>query len=209
MEDAPDAAREEIEAAMRPWPREPFAYAHHGELLAVVFAELYRGGPGAMHWLDAEAARLERALLLRIPTYRPAYLTLRATARLAAWVDAPSSMSRGLLEKVHADTKALTRSRDPLAITQSVRLRVMLEMCAGRTEQALAQLEIYRTRLPPAHAWQRSACDVLGGILEGGERGREKTAATLDGARLRGWKNARRSMNFAWPIAEWYQAKRR
>jgi hypothetical protein len=209
MDDAPEAALQEIQGAMQPWPREPYAFAHHGELLATLFAELYRGGAGAMNWLEQEAPRLERALLLRLQSFRAAYVVLGATARLSAWVDAPKPQANALIERVRSDLKELARARDPLAIVQSGRLRIMLAMCAGRSEDALRELGLLRVRLPADQDWMNSGYDYVAGVIEGGERGRALSAQALARVGARGWKNPQASVDALWPMAKWYQAKQR
>src|SRR6195952_4985146 len=65
MVNEPERAQQRIEEALSPWPAEPFSFAHFGRLIACSLIEQYRGGESALHWLENERERLERAFIFR------------------------------------------------------------------------------------------------------------------------------------------------
>lgn len=211
MPDEPDSARDALEAAFAPWPRSPFTFAHIGQFLGVTFIELYRGGEGALRWMEQEREWLGGARLLQWSLGRIAYFTYHANAALAAHRDAPAARARALLDIAESRCRQLSRLHWVLAERNVPLLDAQIAALQGQTERALARArEARRTSeasVVGASLWRARSAQYLEGLLEGGDGGRQKCDLALAFFVEQGWVRPRRIVAMLCPAIDELEAR--
>jgi hypothetical protein len=203
MPDDPDDARTALEAAITPWPRAPFTFAHYGYFLGMSFIGLYRGGDAALAWMESEREWLGRAHLLRWSLGHVTYVTFYAYAALAAHPGAPASRRRGLLEAAEARCKRLSRLHWVLARLNTPLLEAQIMALRGEHEPALVRArEACESAERSGTLWQARSVDYLVGLLEGGDGGRERRERSLAFFAEQGWVKPRRLIAILCPVVD-------
>jgi hypothetical protein len=203
MADDPDLGRQSIDAALSPWPAEPFSFAHFGELVAIANIELYRGGDQGYRWIERELRRLTRAFVLKVGFGKVCFLMYHSHSCLAARNVATRQEAQQLVAKVKEDVRQLERIDNGLARVNIGSLEAQLAALAGDTDQALAKLRAARAEsLKCGGLWLGCTLDYLEGVLEGGDGGREKRDGILARFEQQGWKKPRRLLSLLCPVLD-------
>jgi hypothetical protein len=200
MGNTPDAARVAMDAAMAPWPREPFSFAHLGELIGISYIELYRGGAGALAWYDRERARLARSFLLKVGMGQALYLSLHAHAMLAAYVVAPSAERPRLLERTRAMVPLLRRNKTRLAQIAARSLDAQLAALGGDFGAALDSGA--RAQAQAQLCGDRVVANAFGyflGFVRGSEAGQHERDEAVAFFREQGWQDPLRACRMLCP----------
>jgi len=202
MDDDCDAARQEIGMAMTPWPREPFALAHLGEVFAVLGAETYRGGPSARLWFEEHRAALDRAFLFKAS--RLLRLTLgwqHSAACLSAMEGASAREQASLRAELSASAKQLRREPGLYALGVAAHLDAQLAVLDREVDAAVAAVTSFRRWCQDQSAlvWDNAAA-YLEGTLLGGDTGSAQREQALLFLRNQGWKDPWRAMGMWLPV---------
>jgi hypothetical protein len=209
MDDEPELGRAALAAALAQWPREPFAYAHFGEVIAMTYIGLYCGGPGAHDWLAHELPRLSRAFLLKTTLGKASLLTFRAYASLAARNTASADQARVLLAEIRAHLRQLKSIHSSLAARTVMSLEAQLAVLDGDLESALRHTLQLRARAESLGIFQVvHTLGYLEGSLEAGDGGQQKCAAALAFFAAQGWKQPRRAVAMLCPVIDYLQGSR-
>jgi len=201
MDDDCDLARSELSQALAPWPAEPFALAHLGELIAVQRIETYRGGGAALAWLTERKARHERAFLLKSSRFlRTAFRWNEAEARLCAMVDAPPTQRAALRSELTVIARQV-KPGDAYAKALRALILAQLDASDGRLENALSHVAMFRDwcAQQSARAFDQAVL-YLEGTLCGGEGGRAQREAALAFFRDQGWRKPWRAVSVTVPL---------
>jgi eukaryotic-like serine/threonine-protein kinase len=207
LKDDPAAMLAELDAAMAPWPEEPFSDNHFGACNARTSALLAQGGGEALAWLAANRLRFERSLLMRAPTPRGSLIALRAFACLSAIPSAQHAPQHPLFAEAAACARSLARTRTAIAPGLVRLLRASLSALAGREAEAVAHAQAVQSRLPEL-AFARGA-HYLEGLVTGGESGRAKCEATVAWLRAEGSVNPERHLRELVPGLDLLVSRRR
>ncbi len=211
LRDQPERVGQRLGEVMAGWPREPFSLLHLGELGSLQFAARYCGGDAALVHLNAERAGHERAFLLKTGFGNAALSILRSLASLAAYGAAGARpLAVSYLRAAQAESRALSRSKLPLARLASPAIEAQLAALAGETEGALALTRAAAREHTRLCIGQLEApLAYLEGLLEGGDAGREKRVQALALGAAQGWQNPRRFVAMNCPVIDWLEAKSR
>jgi hypothetical protein len=138
IEDRPDLATSELDAAMRDWTVRGYHVQHHFALLAQVWVKLYAGDPGGAHDKAEELiGRGKRSHLWRMKN-------LRLRARYARAGAALAMVQRGLgdrvvlLRRATEDARAIEHVSWMQPFAKVLRAGVLLQ--AGQRTRALAEI---------------------------------------------------------------------
>lgn len=202
MVDDPDRAREALAVAMAPWPVEPFAFAHMGELIGVTHIELYRGGDSLVRWFDAELPRLSRSLLLKQPFGKGMMLMYRGLAALAAKGVAAPERGRRLLNDLRKYISVMKRLDSALARLMAISFEAQLAALSGKPELALTLAREVRERSRACGHDLEPRFSYFEGLIEGGEGGLQKREAALKFFADQGWKFPRRALAMLCPALD-------
>jgi len=205
----PERVRDRLAEVMAPWPREPFALTHLGELGSLTTEALYAGGDAAWRYLTAERARHQRAFLLTVGVGQAHLSWYRGGAALAAHVSSPRGKhAEGHLSAARSALARLRRSKVPFAqLAAAPILDAQLASLDGDLDRALDQV-----RLAAEYTEQRGAMGVglplryFEGVLEGGQGGQDKRANALEVLSSQGWKEPRRAVAVACPVVDYLEA---
>jgi hypothetical protein len=203
MADEPQHARTGLDDALAGWPREPFTYAHFGELIGVSYVGLYRGGDSAYLWLERERPRLSQAFMLKLAIGKAGLLTFRAYASLAAYNVAHPKDAAALLAEARSCTQKLRHIKSSLAASHALQLEAQLAALAGDSEAALEKLRQLRVRTEKqSNFFLVHTLGYLEGILEGGDSGRQRQATALAFFAGQGWRQPRRAVAILCPVID-------
>jgi hypothetical protein len=207
MPDEPDVARDALEAAFAPWPRSPFTFAHIGYLIGVAQVELYRGGAGALCWMEQERQWLASAHLLRWSLGRISFLTYHALAALAAQRVAPAARAQSLLEIADAECRQLSRLHWVLAQLNVPLIEAQIAALRGQPERALERAREARERNERCESfWRARSAEYLEGVLEGGDAGLHKREHALAFFAEQGWTKPRQAIATFCPVVDALEA---
>jgi hypothetical protein len=207
MNEKVDEAREALKAALAPWPREPFSFAHFGELIATFYVERYAGGDAAYRWFERERPRLAKAFVLRTGLGQTVLLMLRAYAALGACSTATAEQRVALLASAKADTRVLHRLKMVLATLSAFSLDAQIAALEGRLDRALEQARTSRERGDAlASRLHARSNEYLEGLLQGGDEGRKKQALALAFLSEQGWAEPRRAVALLCPVVDVLEA---
>ncbi len=205
----PDLARASLEAALSPWPREPFSFAHFGEMLGVSYTERYRGGEGSHLWLERELPRLSRAFLLKRGVGRATLLMFQAYAALAALNVAGASRASHLLGATRQHARKLKQINSMLAVINALSLEAQLAALHGHLEGALEKArEVRRVTERRGNFLVHHTFEYFEGLLEGGDTGGQKQRAALAFFADQGWRSPRRAVAILCPAIDYLEARR-
>ena len=121
-EDRPDAARDELAAAIARWPAHQFYLQHWWAMIAGNEIALYENDvEGAWRILDSKWGALRRSLLMRVQYVRIESLFHRAVTALALAHQSRNSRERARLTRIaHSNAKRIAREKtvwgDPIAL---------------------------------------------------------------------------------------------
>jgi predicted ATPase/tRNA A-37 threonylcarbamoyl transferase component Bud32 len=194
-EDEPERALAELEAAMAPWPQEPFTTNHFGafQSAAYILAGCEQG-PKFMQFLAQRRPQLERAFFMRTLAPGLFWRVLRLQALLQT-IDSPRNAEGVRLRKLaHIELRAIRRVPGPIAETSALAFAAWLHWIEDERERALACM--------------RRACEISTGIehfaipgmhyvygsMEGGESGKKRCDEARARIEAEGWKSWRRGL---------------
>ena len=200
MRDAPDDALRAMDAPMRELPKGPFSFLHFGELIAIVNALLYKGGPLAHDWLEARAAAHARPMLLRSPVGRHTLSLYRGHAALHALLASGPKARAALLKKVRKEARALLRSRAPITCTHGHLLMTQVHSLEGRKEEALAAARAARASAPSYQCLPRLLANYLTAQLEAGSSNCAGCVEVVEFHRAQGWSKPLASLRMMLPV---------
>jgi len=200
MQDRPEEALSRIEDVMRCWPREPFAMAHMGELFATYFSSCYAGGAGAQRWMEAHAAQLDSAFVLRTKSVLAWHLFMRAGAALAACACETGERRHALLREAIDRTAKLDHVEaihaKPLALLMRAQIAVREgepNAARGHVQAAVAGLDALGL-----HAYVHAA-RYLQGTLDDSDESRALREQSLRFFGDEGWQNPARAIRMLVP----------
>jgi serine/threonine protein kinase/predicted ATPase len=201
LRDAVDEAISELEAASARVPAEPFGFAQLGQMLAMEVLNFYRGGPGALRWLEAHKEEYARPFLLKTPFGRETYLLCSVMATLHACQGASERELARLLRSARSQALELGRRRAGLGKVFSQLALAQLEALSGRTSAAQARLRELRTQIPGGvETLLGQQALYLEGVLEQSEAGERKCEQALTFFREQGWKRPERAVAMHLPL---------
>jgi hypothetical protein len=204
----PDGAQEEMTELIASWPKEPFSFAHLGELLAMSCALLYRGGDHALRWHEAERARLSRAFLLRSGMGKAIYLSVRTLALLSAETVAGTAEAARLRAEAHATVRTLGGVRTMYAEHSAPFLAAQLAALDGRRGQALLMArEVCRKAEESGYLLHAHRARFLAAILAADSEQSETCASLLAYYEKQGWQRPRRVITMWCPILTGHSAR--
>jgi hypothetical protein len=208
MNDDPDRARAALDAALGPWPLEPYSIARAGELLGVIFSELYRGGPGAYRWLEREHARLSRAFLLKTPPGKAVWQLLRGCASFAAHRDARGTRAEQLLTSARGALRVLERIDTQLGKMNAALIGSQLAALEGDAESALRLAREGRRRCDESgFGWMGHTLQYMEGALLGGDQGASLQGAAVEFFAAQRWRDPRAAICIHFPALDALQAR--
>ena len=203
MRDDTAEASAALDAALAPWPLEPFSFAHLGELISRSFIELYRGGEGTSAWFEREHARLSRAFMLQRGLGRATLLMFRGYGSLAAWVVARGERARVLLASAARDMHELKRVKSKLGAINALAIEAQLLAIEGQTERALASAHQVRERCDACgFVLLARSVEHLQGRIEAGDSGRLKRESALQFFAGQGWSKPERAVAVLCPVSD-------
>jgi hypothetical protein len=169
-------AREELEEATAPLPREAFLIQHYYALLGQCQLDLYTGdGAAAIGRLDAARPALRRSLLLRVQTVRVMMFEQHARAALSAArlaTSAPTSAERELLAIAEGATRRLEKERLAWSVALATMFRAALAAARGDPAGAMTALESAESQFDGLDMrLYAAACRRRRGEIAGGEAG--------------------------------------
>jgi tetratricopeptide (TPR) repeat protein len=207
MDDNPEAARAELRRTMDAWPREPFSNAGVGELSGTSIIECYVGGPGLLHWLDAERPRLSRALMLKLHLGKVTLAAVSIGARIGAAVTASEDERGRLMRGARAGIALLKREQRGLAYGGALLADAQLLAMEGRPDAALDRTSSAREAFEAISMFQAHGAAYLQGLLEGGDTGRERRERAVAFFRDQGWKRPERAVAMLLPALPALEAR--
>jgi hypothetical protein len=196
VDDTPDEAAREADAAIALWTRAGFHLQHWWHAYARAQTELYQGdAPAAAARLAACWPRLRAALLLRVQHSRVEALQLRARIAVALAARAGPAERGALARAVQRDARRLRDERGPYSQPYSEALLAALDHQAGHGDAAQARLAraVEGFERAEMRGYAAAARRRLG-ELTGGARG-AALVAQADGAL--GAERVRRADRFA------------
>jgi eukaryotic-like serine/threonine-protein kinase len=209
MADDPDRARDAVADALAPWPREPFSFAHYGEIFGVVHAELYRGGDGAQRWIAREWPRLSRAYVLKTPFAKVAWLHWLANAALSARNERGASSDRAL-DEARSWARQLGELDSKAAKIHAGMVEAQLLAIEGKLVAALDKTRACRQVASDAGNRFVAVClQYLEGWLLAGDAGAQERNQALAFFAAQGWKQPRRAVAIMCPALDGLEAASR
>jgi tetratricopeptide (TPR) repeat protein/predicted Ser/Thr protein kinase len=203
-----EEARATLRAVLAPWPREPFSFAHLGEMLGASYIERYAGGDQAYRWFEREGKRLSSASLLRSDHGRTTYLLVRGLSTLSACGGASSARVREMLGSAREDADQLRLIRSRFAAISTAVIDAQVAALEGRHEEALeATRRACAVAEPTGDALSR-AQQYLAGILEGGDNGSADRRAAYDFFAGQGWTRPDRAIAMFCPAIDGLEVNR-
>ena len=173
-ENRPEAAIDEADAAVAPFPRDTYILPHYHHLFAVVQAELYRDQPEAAARALAQAwPGLERARLLMVQCLRCEIRHLHARVAIATAARAHDPTPH----RATARKEATRIERDDVAPAKPLAAAIRAALAEGADDKR-HELERAVVGFEAAHMQLYAhACRDRLGALVGGSAGREERAA--------------------------------
>jgi hypothetical protein len=204
LRDEPAQLRQRVAQVMTAWPREPFAFAHLGELVVLWHEAMYRGGDAAWQYLENEQVRHARAFLLNASFGKALLAMLRGLAALSAYVAAPQgALAAKYLSAARTQAATLRRSNVPFAKLNAPLIEAQLAAIDGAVEPALARLQVVAAEAKRLGAgFWGPALGYLEGLLQGGAEGVRKRDQALALAAAQGWKNPRQRIAMGGPVID-------
>ena len=203
LADDPQSARENLDALLAAWPREPFSFAHYGETISRSYIELYAGGAHARRWYERENPRLSAAFLLKTRLGRATVSMFRGYAALAAANEASAGERERLLRDLQELVRKLKGIGSALAGVNALSLEAQLLAAHGQSEAALCALrEASLACEQTGYALVGRTLEYLRGVLEGGDGGRERCDAALRYFAEQGWVKPRRALAMMCPVLD-------
>ncbi|WP_437945274.1 protein kinase [Sorangium sp. So ce296] len=175
--DRPDAARDEVLAAMARWPRRSFDHLDCLETVALGRIDLYAGAPlAARRRIRERWRKIAWSFLPRFQYYRVLIHHLRASAALEAAARAApgdARLARRLLGEAERDARRLSREGAPWVAPMATSLRAAIAAQRGEAARALSLLEAAAAAFDGSEMALFAACARRRrGQLLGGEEGR-------------------------------------
>jgi hypothetical protein len=195
LDDAPDTGLAELDAAMAPWPSEPFGWSHFGAFFATsLILASSADGPRFCAFLDRDRARFERAFLLRAPTPRLALLMARSQALLQS-IDSPQSgAGPQLAERARAEQRMLSRLPGPGAEALTQYVEGWFHLLAGNRDAAHRCIAHTCEVARQTGVYFESGARYILGMLESGETGRQQCEEVRQQIVAEGWRDWRRGL---------------
>ena len=195
IEDHPDEARRQAEAAIARWPSDRFLLQHVFWLVAMTNADLYCGQAAGAHariratWPSARRSLLSIVQLVRVDLH-----SSRGRAAVAAAVQTNDPAARRkLLATAEADGKKLTSQQMPYATALGQLLLAGAAAARGLPDRAALLLDHAATGFAAADmAVYAAAASRARGLLRGGAAGDAEVAAQDRFMRERQIKNPAR-----------------
>ncbi|HTU59772.1 MAG TPA: hypothetical protein VMF89_15075, partial [Polyangiales bacterium] len=190
MEERPELAQTEIEAAMEPWPKQPFGTSHYGAFSTTYYVLGSEPGPRLLDYIDAHP-ELERAPLMRTPTLRFSYLAARLRGLLLALEPGHQG---ALLARARADLRLLEKlpGRTPRVFTLAY--AASIHQISGDGDSALRCLRESAALSENIDHFCGVGVRYMLALLEGGDAGRQTRAEIRAQIEAEGWKSWQRGL---------------
>lgn len=112
VDDKPEEARQEADAAIALWSRQGFHIQHYWHMTSAVEIALYQGDPmGAWRAIEEKWPQLEKSMLLRIQFTRNEARYVRARAALAAAAASSGDEAKTLRKIAEAEAKSIASEK--------------------------------------------------------------------------------------------------
>jgi serine/threonine protein kinase len=193
MNEQPELALSELEAAMAPWPKEPFATTHYGAFIATYHVLCSQPGPGLLQYLNGRP-ELDRASLMRVPTPRFTYLSARLRGLLLAMESRNNASKGALLAQARADLRLMTRSPGRTARAFALAFEGSLLCVEGDREAALRCLRESAQLAQTIDHFCAAGIRYMLAVLEGGESGQSTRTEIRAQIEAEGWKSWERGL---------------
>jgi hypothetical protein len=194
-EDEPERALAEIEAALAPWPQEPFTTNHFGafQSSAYILAGCEQG-PQFMQFLAQRRPQIEGAFLMRMVAPGLLWRVVRLQAILQT-IEAPRSAEGLRLRKLaQVELRAIRRVPGRMAEGSALAGDAWLYWVDGERERALACVRRATQVLSDMEHFAIPALHYVYGLMEGGESGRQRCSEARAKVEAEGWKSWRRGL---------------
>jgi hypothetical protein len=203
MDDEPDRARVQLQAAVAPWPREPFSFAHFGEVMALTFIELYRGGDGAHAFFTREMPRISRSFMMRAGFGQASSFAWQALACIAASRGETPPKAIALRQQAHAHAERLSKLELRIADLHGALIRAQLAALGDERTFALARIaEALGLSERFGCVLIHTTLRVLQGVVLGGAEGATQQSAALARFEREGWKVPRKAARILCPALD-------
>jgi hypothetical protein len=200
LDDNPDAALAEIEAAMAPWPSEPFSTTHMG---AFLMANHVHGacldGPRYLRHLEQQRGRLEGSFLMRTPTPSLMWSDARVVAHLKCIVSLEMPDAKRTMAAARTAQKGLARAPGPVASGMNLFVEAWFQLLAGDKAAALRACRSAHELLKGSTVPYEAGIRYMVGVLEGGESGKQMCAEVRAQIQEEGFRDIRRGLRFRLP----------
>lgn len=171
LDDRPRDVLEKADAAIAPFPREPYLLPHYHHVFAVAQAELYRGSP-AIAWKVIEGAKrgLVDSKLMMVQCLRAEIRHLRARSAIALAATGVADADK-LRAAAKAESARIRRDEVAPAAPFAASIDAALLAGKGDREAARAALASAVTGFEAAHMelYAHAARDRLGALVGGDE----------------------------------------
>jgi serine/threonine protein kinase len=200
LDDQPEAGLAELEAAMAPWPSEPFSTVQLGAFLAANRLQvLCADGPAFLRRLDTQHARLSRASLMRPPNMQYLWRISRFAALLHNIEAIGSAQPTDLIERARAEQRIIARLPGDYAAATARYFEAWLSLLSGDRDAALKQMReasVLNSKSPSNNLGIQYAL----GRLEGGDAGRKLCEEAVAQIQSEGWRSVRRGLASRLPV---------
>jgi serine/threonine protein kinase len=203
MDDQPEKALSELEAAMKPWPKEPFSWGQWGAMSDIFSAHLYLGGRTGYDWYHQQKKFLLRQVIIKADFSKPILLIHQALHALHAIETPTAESTKPLIRECSALAERVAKHRSPWFRASAQEALALVSGLSGDRALALdhaqrAQAE-YGKMLDP-DPWKRA--EYLRARLEGGSQGTLRAQAVLDEYAREGWQNPERALSMYLPCLD-------
>jgi hypothetical protein len=193
MNEQPEIALAELEAAMAPWPNESFATTHYGAFTTTNCILGSEPGPRLLNYVE-QRQDVVHAALMRMPTMRFSYLAARIRGILLAIDSAKSGKHKQLLERAQGDLRALERLPGRTPRVFALAYAGSLRHIAGDRDGALRCMRESAELAHTIDNFCATGVRYMLALLEGGQEGQRVRAAIRAQIEAEGWKNVERGL---------------
>jgi hypothetical protein len=192
MDEQPELGLAELEAAMAPWPNEPFATTHYGAFSTTNYILGSEPGPRLLKYVDQRQDIMDKALM-QMPSLRFSYLSARLRGILLA-IDGAGSARSELLARARSDLRALERLPGRTPRVFALAYAGSLLYVEGDREGALRCMRESAELALTIDHFCAAGVRYLLALLEGGEQGRRVRAEIRGQVEAEGWKSWQRGL---------------
>jgi serine/threonine protein kinase len=193
MNEQPELALAELEAAMAPWPKEPFATTHYGAFSTTYYVLGSEPGPRLLQYLE-QRRDVEHASVMRTPPLRFAYLAAYLRGLLLAIESPKGPGAAELVARTRQTLRAMARLPGRTPRVFALGTEASLHCLAGDREAALRCLRASEELARGVDHFCGIGIRYMLATLEGGEAARAVQLEIRAQIEASGWKNWERGL---------------